>query len=51
MTSLYGGRAFTLGVSLVLYRWLADDKRGRTLKAIKREGCEVIIGVRWRVNL
>jgi hypothetical protein len=47
----YGGRAFTLGASLVLHRWLADDKRGKNPKASKREGCEMIIDVRWRVNL
>jgi hypothetical protein len=42
---------FTLGASLVLHGWLADDKRGNNPKASKREGCEMIIGVRWRVNL
>jgi hypothetical protein len=51
MTSLYGGRAFTLGASLVLHWWLADDKRGKNPKASKREGREMIISVRWRVNL
>jgi hypothetical protein len=40
-----------LGASLVLYWWLANDKRGKNLKASKREGCEMIIGIRWRVNL
>jgi hypothetical protein len=33
------------------HRWLADDKRGNNPKASKREGCEMIIGVRRRVNL
>jgi hypothetical protein len=42
---------FTLGASLVLHRWLVDDKRGKNSKASKREGCEMIIGERWRVNL
>jgi hypothetical protein len=51
MTSLCGGRAFTLGASLVLHWWLADDKRGKNPKASKREGREMIISVRWRVNL
>jgi hypothetical protein len=32
-----------LGASLVLHRWLADDKRGKNPKASKREGCEMII--------
>jgi hypothetical protein len=40
-----------LGASLVLYWWLANDKRGKNPKASKREGCEMIIGIRWRVNL
>jgi hypothetical protein len=51
MTTLYGGRAFTLDASLVLHQWLADDKRVKNPKASKREGCEMIIGIRWRVNL
>jgi hypothetical protein len=49
--SPYEGRAFTLGASLVLHQWLVGDKRGKNPKASKREGCEMIIGIRWRVNL
>jgi hypothetical protein len=50
-TSLRGRRAFMLDVSLALHRWLADDKKWKNPKASKREGCEMIIGIRWRVNL
>jgi hypothetical protein len=46
MISFYGGRAFMLDASLVLHRWLADDKKGKNPKASKREGCEMIIGIR-----
>jgi hypothetical protein len=51
MTSLCGGRVFTLDASLVLHWWLADDKRGKNPKVSKREECEMIISIRWRVNL
>jgi hypothetical protein len=47
----YGGRAFTLDASLVLHQWLADDKKKKNPKASKREGCEMIISITWRVNL
>jgi hypothetical protein len=40
-----------LDASLVLYRWLAVDKRGKNPKASKGEECEMIISIRWRVNL
>jgi hypothetical protein len=50
-TSLCGGRAFTLDAFVVLHWWLADDKRGKNPKAIKREEYEMIISIRWRVNL
>jgi hypothetical protein len=36
-TSLCGGRVFMLGASLVLHRWLANDKKGKSPKASKRE--------------
>jgi hypothetical protein len=45
------GRAFTFGASLVLHRWLANDKKGKNPKASKREECEMIISIRWRVHL
>jgi hypothetical protein len=40
-----------LDASLILHWWLADDKRGKNAKASKREECEMIINIRWRVNL
>jgi hypothetical protein len=40
-----------VGASLALHQWLADDNRGKNPKESKKEGCEMIIGVRWRVNL
>jgi hypothetical protein len=40
-----------LDASLVLYQWLADNKKGENPKASKREECEMIISIRWRVNL
>jgi hypothetical protein len=50
-TSLCRGRAFTLGASLVLHRWLADNKKLKNPKASKREEGQMVISIRWRVNL
>jgi hypothetical protein len=40
-----------LDASLVHHRWLANDKREKNPKTIKREEYEIIISIRWRVNL
>jgi hypothetical protein len=50
-TSCCRGRALTLDASFILHQWLADDKKGKNPKASKGDGCKMIIGIRWRVNL
>jgi hypothetical protein len=44
-------RALKLNAFLVLHWWLADDRKGENPKASKRDGCEMVISIRWRVNL
>jgi hypothetical protein len=50
-TSLCRRRALTLDSSFILHWWLADDRKEKNPKASKRDGCEMVIGIRWRVNL
>jgi hypothetical protein len=50
-TSLCRRRALMLDASFVLHWWLADDRKEKNPKASKRDGCEMVIGIRWRVNL
>jgi hypothetical protein len=50
-TSLYSRRALTLDAFLVLHWRLADDRREGNPKASERDGCEMVISIRWRVNL
>jgi hypothetical protein len=40
-----------LDVFLVLHWWLADDGKEENPKVSKRDGCKMVIGIRWRVNL
>jgi hypothetical protein len=40
-----------LDVFLVLHWWLADDRKEENPKASKKEGYEMVISVRWRINL
>jgi hypothetical protein len=51
MTSLCRRRALTLDAFFVLHWWLADDRKEKNPKASKRDGCEMVIGIRWRINL
>jgi hypothetical protein len=44
-------RALTPDAFHVLHWWLADDRKEENPKASKRDGCEMVIGIRWRVNL
>jgi hypothetical protein len=40
-----------LDVFLVLHWWLVDNRKDENPKASKRDGCEMVISIRWRVNL
>jgi hypothetical protein len=40
-----------LDAFFVLHWWLAEDRKEKNPKASKIDGCEMAIGIRWRVNL